>query len=112
MSSSFAAFKAAYPNPGDYLSYTMVAYDCAGVFVAAIDAAIKANNGNMPTREAVRAAVAATSGYAGVTGTIGFNAAGDNSAEIVSLYEDKSTDPHANWPFIRAYDFNGADKIS
>jgi branched-chain amino acid transport system substrate-binding protein len=110
--SAIAAFKVAYPNKSDYLSYTMVAYDCAGVFVAAIDKAIKANNGNMPTREAVRAAVAGTSGYAGVTGTIGFNPAGDNSAEIVSLYEDKSTDASADWPYIRAYDFNGADKIS
>jgi branched-chain amino acid transport system substrate-binding protein len=109
---TIAAFKVAYPNKSDYLSYTMVAYDCAGVLVAAIDRAIKANSGNMPTREAVRAQVAATSGYAGVTGTIGFNAAGDNSAEIVSLYEDKSTDPTADWPFIRAYDFNGADKLS
>jgi hypothetical protein len=60
----------------------------------------------------VRTAVAGTSGYAGVTGTIGFNAAGDNSAAIVSLYEDKSTDPTAQWAYIRAYDFNGADKIS
>jgi branched-chain amino acid transport system substrate-binding protein len=110
--STIAAFKAAYPNKSDYLSYTMVAYDCAGVLVAAIDRAIKANNGNMPTREAVRAQVASTSGYAGVTGTIGFNAAGDNSAEIVALYEDKSTDPSADWPYIRAYDFNGADKLS
>jgi branched-chain amino acid transport system substrate-binding protein len=110
--STISAFKTAYPNSADYGSYTMVAYDCAGVLVAAIDTAIKANGGNMPTRDAVRAAVAATSGYAGVTGTIGFNAAGDNSAEIVSLYEDKSTDPTAQWAYIRAYDFNGADKIS
>jgi branched-chain amino acid transport system substrate-binding protein len=109
---AISAFKVAYPNTSDYGSYSMVAYDCAGVLVAAIDKAIKANNGNLPTRDAVRAAVAGTSGYAGVTGTIGFNAAGDNSAEIVSLYEDKSTDPTAQWAYIRAYDFNGADKIS
>lgn len=110
--STIAAFKAAYPTKSDYGSYTMVAYDCAGVIVAAIDRAIKANGGNMPTRDAVRAEVAATSGYAGVTGTIGFNAAGDNSAAIVSLYEDKSTDPNVDWTYIRAYDFNGADKLS
>jgi branched-chain amino acid transport system substrate-binding protein len=110
--STIAAFKVAYPTGSDYGSYTMVAYDCAGVIVAAIDRAIKANNGNMPTRDAVRTQIAATSGYAGVTGTIGFNPAGDNSAEIVSLYEDKSTDPNAAWAYIRAYDFNGADKLS
>jgi ABC-type branched-chain amino acid transport systems, periplasmic component len=110
-SSTIAAFKAAYPTKSDYGSYTMVAYDCAGVIVAAIDRAIKANNGNMPTRDAVRAEIAKTSGYAGVTGTVGFNAAGDNSAEIVSLYEDKSTDPNADWAYIKAYDFNGADKL-
>jgi branched-chain amino acid transport system substrate-binding protein len=110
--STIAAFKAAYPTSSDYGSYTMVAYDCAGVLVAAIDRAIKANNNSMPTREQVRAQVATTSGYAGVTGTIGFNAAGDNSAAIVSLYEDKSTDPAAAWVYIRNYDFNGADKLS
>ena len=110
--STIAAFKAAYPTKSDYGSYTMVAYDCAGVIVAAIDRAIKANNGNMPTRDAVRAEIAKTSGYAGVTGTVGFNAAGDNSAEIVSLYEDKSTDPNVDWAYIRAYDYNGADKLS
>jgi branched-chain amino acid transport system substrate-binding protein len=110
--STIAAFKVAYPTHSDYGSYTMVAYDAAGVIVAAIDRAIKANSGNMPTRDAVRAQVAATAGYAGVTGTIGFNAAGDNSAEIVSLYEDKSTDPNADWAYIKAYDFNGADKLS
>ena len=110
-STTIAAFKAAYPTKSDYGSYTMVAYDCAGVIVAAIDRAIKANNGNMPTRDAVRAEIAKTSGYAGVTGTVGFNAAGDNSAEIVSLYEDKSTDPNADWAYIKAYDFNGADKL-
>jgi branched-chain amino acid transport system substrate-binding protein len=110
--STIAAFKVAYPTKSDYGSYTMVAYDCAGVLVAAIDRAIKANNGNMPTREAVRAEVAKTAGYAGVTGTIGFNQAGDNSAEIVSLYEDKSTDPNVDWVYIKAFDFNGADKLT
>jgi branched-chain amino acid transport system substrate-binding protein len=110
--STISAFKAAYPNSADYGSYSMVAYDCAGIIVAAIDKAIKANNGNMPTRDAVRAAIAATSGYAGVTGTIGFDQNGDNSAKIVSLYEDVSADPTAQWKYIRAYDFNGADKIS
>jgi branched-chain amino acid transport system substrate-binding protein len=110
--STIAAFKAAYPTKSDYGSYTMVAYDCAGVIIAAIDRAIKANNGNMPTREAVRAEIAKTSGYAGVTGTVGFDANGDDSAKIVSLYEDKSSDPNADWAYIRAYDFNGADKLS
>lgn len=110
-SSTIAAFKQAYPNHSDYGSYTMVAYDCTGVIVTAIDKAIKANGGNMPTREAVRANIAATSGYAGVTGTIGFDQNGDNSAKIVSLYEDVSTDPNADWKYIRAYDFGGADKI-
>lgn len=109
--STITAFKAAYPQHSDYGSYTMVAYDCAGVIVTAIDKAIKANNGNMPTRDAVRAAIAATSGYAGVTGTIGFDQNGDNAAKIVSLYEDTSTDPNADWKYIRAFDFGGADKI-
>jgi branched-chain amino acid transport system substrate-binding protein len=104
--STIAAFKSAFPNHADYGSYTMVAYDCAGVIVAAIHNAIQANGGNMPTRDAVRAAIAATSGYAGVTGTIGFDARGDNSAKIVSLYEDVNTDPNADWKFITAFDFN------
>jgi branched-chain amino acid transport system substrate-binding protein len=104
--STITGFKQAFPNKADYGSYTMVAYDCAGVIVAAIDKAIKANNGNMPTRDQVRAQIAATNGYQGVTGTIGFDQNGDNSAKIVSLYEDKSTDPSADWAYITAYDFN------
>ena len=108
---TIAAFKQAFPNRADYGSYTMVAYDATGVIVAAIDKAIKANNGNMPTRDAVRSAIAATQGYSGVTGTIGFDQNGDNAAKIVSLYEDMSTDPTADWKFIKAFDF-GANPLT
>lgn len=103
--STIAAFKQAFPNKPDYGSYTMVAYDCAGVIVAAIDKAITANGGNLPTRDQVRAQIAATSGFQGVTGTIGFDHNGDNSAKIVSLYEDKSTDPNADWLYVTNFDF-------
>jgi len=109
--STIAAFKQAFPNKADYGSYTMVAYDCAGLIVAAIDKAIKANSGNLPTRDAVRAAIAGTQGYSGVTGTIGFDQNGDNAAKIVSLYEDVSTDATADWKYIKAFDF-GANPLT
>ena len=59
----------------------------------------------------MRAAIAGTQGYSGVTGTIGFDQNGDNAAKIVSLYEDVSTDATADWKYIKAFDF-GANPLT
>lgn len=108
--SSISAFKKAYPNKADYGSYTIPAYDAAGVIMAAIKKVLDKNNGNWPSdvsqaREQVRAAVAQTSNYSGAMGTFSFDNNGDTSAKVVSIYEDNSTDPNADWPFKSAVDF-------
>jgi ABC-type branched-subunit amino acid transport system substrate-binding protein len=60
----------------------------------------------MPTRDAVRLEVAKTSNFAGATGTITFDANGDTSAKIVSIYQSptsgKSDD---DWAWVSAVDF-------
>jgi branched-chain amino acid transport system substrate-binding protein len=92
--SSIAAFRAAFPGANDFGGYTMQAYDAANALMAAIGRAIKNNNGNTPSREQVRAEMAKTTGFVGVIGTYDFDANGDTSLKIVSIYEVKAgTDP-------------------
>jgi branched-chain amino acid transport system substrate-binding protein len=80
------AFKAAFTGPNDFGGYTMQAYDAANVLMLAIENAMKANNGNAPSREQVRAQMAQTKGFVGVIGTYDFDANGDNSLKVVSVY--------------------------
>ena len=76
-------FKAQYG--ADPLPYSAMAYDAALIEITAIKGLIKA--GTPVTRDAVRSAVAAIS-YIGVTGTIKFDANGDNAGGAVySVYE-------------------------
>ncbi len=83
---TIAAFRKAFPGPNDFGGYTMQAYDAANALMAAIGRAINDANGGMPTREQVRAEMAKTTGFVGVIGTYDFNAAGDTSLKIVSIY--------------------------
>jgi branched-chain amino acid transport system substrate-binding protein len=103
---AISGFQKAFPNKSDYGSYTIAAYDATNILIAAIDRAIKANNGNMPTRDAVRAEVAKTSNYQGATGITTFDANGDTSAKIVSIYQSptsgKSDD---DWAWVSAVDY-------
>ena len=55
--------------------------------IAAIESAIKANGGKMPTRADVLKNVAATKDFASPIGTIGFDENGDTTAPILSLYK-------------------------
>ncbi|MEA2656086.1 MAG: branched-chain amino acid transport system substrate-binding protein, partial [Chloroflexota bacterium] len=101
-----AAFKAAYPDPADYGPYTMLAYDATAVLYDAIDKAIKAAGGKLPGRAEVVATLAATTAFAGVTGTFGFDAAGDTTERIVSIFESQNPDPAAPWPWVGAVDYS------
>lgn len=104
--SAIADFKKAYPNSADYGSYTIAAYDATNILIAAMQRAIKANNGNKPTRDQVRAEVAKTTNFAGATGTITFDKNGDTSAKIISLYESpKSAKPDDDWLWVSAVDY-------
>ncbi|HET6309632.1 MAG TPA: branched-chain amino acid ABC transporter substrate-binding protein [Candidatus Nitrosotalea sp.] len=84
---TIAAFRKAFPGPNDFGGYTMQAYDAANALMAAVGRAIKANNGNVPTREQVRTQMAATKGFVGVIGTYDFDANGDTNLKVVSIYQ-------------------------
>jgi branched-chain amino acid transport system substrate-binding protein len=83
---TIAAFRKAFPGPNDFGGYTMQAYDAANALMAAIGRAINDANGSMPTRDQVRAEMAKTKGFVGVIGTYDFDANGDTSLKIVSIY--------------------------
>jgi branched-chain amino acid transport system substrate-binding protein len=103
-----AAFKAAYGKTSDYGPYTISAYDATGIVYEAIDRAIRAAGGVLPARTAVVAQVAATVGYQGATGTIGFDPAGDTKLRVISIYEPAAADPAAGWNWIHAIDYSAA----
>ena len=82
-----AAFKAAFPNARDYGTYTVIAYDAAAVLYDAIDRAIRVARGDLPARGNVVSQLSATSGFPGATGVFGFDANGDNTRRILSIFE-------------------------
>src|SRR5206468_4054802 len=67
------AFRAQFSGANDFGGYTMQAYDAANALMTAIGNAIKANNGNMPTRLQVRDQFAKIQGFKGVIGTNDFD---------------------------------------
>jgi branched-chain amino acid transport system substrate-binding protein len=102
------AFTAAYGSTADYGPYTMVAYDATAVLYAAIDRAIMAAGGQLPPRTGVTQEVAATSGLSGVTGILGFDAAGDTTNRVISIFGPASPDPRMPWKFVDAVDYSAA----
>ncbi|HZO94919.1 MAG TPA: branched-chain amino acid ABC transporter substrate-binding protein [Candidatus Baltobacteraceae bacterium] len=84
---SASAFVAAYRKRfgSDIGAYSANSYTAAKIEIAAIEKAIAANGGKMPTRADVRNEVAATKGFASPIGTIGFDADGDTTAPILTL---------------------------
>ncbi len=96
-------FKKAFPNKDDFGAYSMPAYDCAKILIEAMRRAIKANNGSMPTRDAVRAEVAKTSGFTGALGQTTFDANGDTSLKIISIYQAKGSP--VDWSWVTQIDF-------
>jgi branched-chain amino acid transport system substrate-binding protein len=101
--SIIAGFKKAFPKKDDFGAYSMPAYDCAKILIAAIGRAIKANGGNMPTREAVRAEVAKTSGFVGALGSTSFDANGDTSQKIISIYQ--ATGTPVDWVWVKQINY-------
>ncbi len=102
------AFKARYRNASDYSAYTIPAYDSTAILYGAVDRAITAAGGKLPARDGVVAQVAATAGFAGASGTFGFDAAGDTTLRVVSVFESRSSDPSLPWSFVRAVDYSAA----
>jgi branched-chain amino acid transport system substrate-binding protein len=71
----------------DVGAYSAQAYDAANIILAAIGRAIDDAGGNMPTRDQVTAQVAKTQNYKGVIGTTSFDANGDTSLKIITIYK-------------------------
>jgi branched-chain amino acid transport system substrate-binding protein len=93
---SAKAFVAAYKkrfgsDPGPYSAN---AYSAAEIIMAAVLKGVKENGGKLPTRLEVRQNVAATRNFETPIGRIGFDANGDTTAPILSLYEIKGGKPH------------------
>jgi ABC-type branched-subunit amino acid transport system substrate-binding protein len=86
----------------------MAAYDAAGVLYAAIDRAIKAAGGRLPARDSVVTELSATSAFNGATGAISFDAAGDTSMRVISVFESRSSDPAVPWTWVKAIDYSAA----
>ena len=97
------AFKKAYPNSSDYGAYTMPAYDTTKVLIAAIGRAIKANNGNMPSRQQVLDQMYKTD-YTGVLGHTSFDDKGDTTNKVITIYGIK--DASKGWDVISAVDLS------
>ncbi len=102
-----AAFKAAYPRPQDFGEYTLASYDVTGLLYAAIESAIKLAGGGLPARGSVVSQLSATSDYAGVTGLLGFDAAGDTTRRVVSVYQSPG-EPKAAWKLAGQIDYSSA----
>lgn len=81
------AYEAAYHAPVG--PYSANAYAAAEVAIAAIARAIAANGNKMPTRAQVLAAVAKTRDLSTPIGKIGFDANGDVTEPVLSLYAIK-----------------------
>jgi branched-chain amino acid transport system substrate-binding protein len=90
--SVIAAFHKAYPGANDYGAYTMPAYACAQIILAALDRAIKANGGNMPTRQQVLKQIAQTNNVSTVLGPVSFDKNGDNSQQVIAEYQSTSVE--------------------
>ncbi|WDZ81473.1 branched-chain amino acid ABC transporter substrate-binding protein (plasmid) [Ensifer adhaerens] len=72
--------------------YSVYGYDSAHVIISAITAAVKAKDGEMPTRAEVAAAVRQTN-FTGITGPISFTKKGDvATAKYVVIEAAKSAD--------------------
>ena len=86
---SAQAFIAAYKKRwnSDIGAYSANAYAAALVEITAIEKALKANGGKMPTRAEVLKNIAATKGLETPIGKVGFDANGDTTAGILSLYK-------------------------
>ena len=83
--SVLADYQKAYPKTA-IQEYTFAAYDSARILIDAIQRVVAANHGGFPTRPEVLAAVASTSQFPGLTGTYSFDADGDATSPMMSIY--------------------------
>ncbi len=85
------AFKTKYSS--DPQPFAAQSYDSAGICLKAIEAAVTAKGGAMPTRAEVANAIRALKDYQGITGTITFNSIGDPVMAKYFVIKVGSADP-------------------
>jgi branched-chain amino acid transport system substrate-binding protein len=100
------AFKTDYGRPRDFGPYTIAAYDATGVVYDALDRALKAAGGTLPLRDDVRARLASTTGFHGAMGTFGFDAAGDTTLRVISIFKPAASRPMTDWTWVDAVDYS------
>lgn len=71
----------------DAESYSVYGYDAMGVYLSALETAIKVNDNKLPTKEQVAEAVRAVKDYKGVLTDISFDDKGDNVNAKIYLYK-------------------------
>ncbi len=103
-----AGFKAEYPQPADLGAYTVASWDAAAVLYEAIDRAIKLAGGGLPARGNVISQLSATSGFPGATGVFGFDANGDTTHRVVTVYESPAGDATGLWRAAGTVDYTSA----
>jgi ABC-type branched-subunit amino acid transport system substrate-binding protein len=104
--STIAAFKRRFTKASDFGAYTIAAYDATGVLYAAIHTAIQAAAGKVPSRESVVSALQSTTTYTGALGTFDFDADGDSSLRLVSVYKSAGPNPAARWTLSKIVDYS------
>lgn len=77
-------------------SYSAAGYVSAMVLIHSAAAAIKADGGKMPTREQVLDQIRSTKTFDSIIGPFAFDANGDTTSRIISIYEAQSD----NWTFL------------
>ena len=100
-----AQFKTSFGSSADYGPYALVAYDATAILYAALHWAIRAAGGHLPDRGTVTSELAQTSGFAGATGNLGFDAAGDTTNRVVSIFEAGSG-PRSPWKLVDTVDYS------
>ena len=103
--STIHAFKGAFGATADFGPYTIVAYDATAVLYAALDRAIRAAGGRLPDRGSVISELAKTAGLAGATGNLGFDASGDTTNRVVSIFEVIDATPRSPWKLVDEVDY-------
>ena len=101
-------FKSAYPSPSDFGPYTVVAYDATAVVYNALDHAIKAARGHAPKRSDVILQLATTTSFAGATGTVGFDPAGDTTHRVLAIYRSPASTATGAWALVGTVDYTAA----
>ncbi|MBP9865058.1 MAG: branched-chain amino acid ABC transporter substrate-binding protein, partial [Candidatus Omnitrophica bacterium] len=76
-----SAFRSAYGEPGQWSAY---GYDAGNILIAAIQKAGVSN------REAILKAMRAIPSFSGITGTVTFDALGDNQNQFIGVFQVQS----------------------